>query len=128
MATNATIAKDAAGLVAPAALRFWDCGQVLDRALESAHVPRKVAAAAMGWGERELGRAIAGAGPEHLSFDRMTRLPRQVWGALLVEIAAVYGYAPSAEDRAERLARVAMRMVKARLAGEIEEVDRADVA
>jgi hypothetical protein len=116
-------------VVAPALIRAWDCGRLLDEVLDELHLPRKVVAETMGQDERQLARAIAGVGPEHMSLDRMTRLPREVWGALLVKIAEQYRYIDPADTRAERLARVTARMVKATLRRDArEEANGASVA
>jgi len=101
--------------IAPLLIRRWDCGRMLDEALEANHVSRKEAAAAMGWQPPQLSSAISGQGREHLSLDRMTNLPDLVWMELIVAIGVQLGLMDPPAKRTERLARVTCRMVKARL-------------
>lgn len=108
-------------LVAPSLIRAWDVGAVLDQALREAKVNRADAAYQMAVTEAQLARMISGCGPEHLSFDRVTRLPREIWLRLLPAIGEIYGLIPSADTRAERLARVVCRSAKATLRRDSEE-------
>lgn len=112
-------------VVAPALIRAWDIGRMVADTLEECHIPRKVAADFLGIGAPQLSRAIAGVGPEMLSADRMTRLPRQFWLLLTIRINEHYGVIPSADTRAERLARVTCRAVKSTLRRDYVEVSDA---
>lgn len=99
----------------PALLRGWDIGKRLALALDEAHLSRKEAAALLGIPEPQLSRAIAGQGPEHLSADRLTRLPRTVWLRLLLQFGEELGVAEDADTRAERTARRMARQLQAGL-------------
>ena len=100
----------------PAAIRRWDIGAMWLAAIREARIEPKVAAGLMGISESQLSRQLLGRGPDHLSEDRLTRLPDEVWLQFYVQLGERLGLADDAVTRARREARDAFVMAQARLA------------
>jgi hypothetical protein len=106
-------------LVAPIALRKFDIGRMLSNAAAAAGMPLKEVAYEMGLSESHLSKQIRGIGKDHLSADRLTRLPRTVWLHLYLAIGEHLGVSCATDARAEQYARRAARTAQAALkAGE----------
>lgn len=107
-------------VVVPALLRGFPIGELVDQTLEECHISRKVAAGYLGATETQLARWLAGRGPEHLSADRLSRLPRIFWLVFVTRIAQHFGAADSAETRAARESRRMARQVRVSLRADRE--------
>lgn len=100
--------------VVPYLVERWHIGAAVAEALDEAGVNRKDAADAMGITVAQLSRALSGCGPDHLSAQRLTRLPNRVWWRLLPKLATLCGVSfPDSDQRARHMAQVAVRTVRA---------------
>ena len=67
-------------LVAPREIREWDLGEALDQARHVAKLTVKDAATCCRISEAQWYRWVSGCGPEHISFDRLTKMPGRYLG------------------------------------------------
>jgi hypothetical protein len=92
--------------IAPIDIRRWDTGLMVERARCLAEIDMKDFLALMGISASTWSRQQRGLGPDHISFDRMTRLPWRFWLWLVVAILRHFTALPEVEDM------VALHVVK----------------
>lgn len=99
-------------LVAPAEIRGFDCGRMIDRAREMANIDLKEFLDLTGISAPAWVRQRQGKGPDHISFDRLTRLPARFWLWLVVALLVHFALFPQIEDAiASQVAGVVRRLV-----------------
>jgi hypothetical protein len=84
--------------VAPYAIRRWDTGAMVDRARELAGIDMKEFLDLMGITAPAWSRQRAGTGPDHISFDRLSRLPWKFWLWMVVAILHQFVAFPEVEE------------------------------
>ena len=106
-----------------APLRDVDLATVVSDALTHAGLSHKEAAAVMGVDKAHWSRQLNGADGQHISLQRLTKLPRLFWLELLQQLADPLGVVIAHPDLADRLTNQLLLSVQC--AAQLAQQDRA---